>query len=264
MTPRLLHLPFILLLAAAGCSLPDQQGKNNQSPSVITPPPVLRDPQPGFQSPTLEMGDAEYIARLEEETHRARPRGLPRLERSSALDAGALLHARDMAERNYFAHDSPEGSEPTDRVATAAPLAIVADIKENLFFYESNRLPPPAERATAAHQSLMNSPGHRENILNNRSTHLGLAVVRVSEGGMTREYTVQLFGRDLGLWFEGLPPTSWSTATGANSFPVGFYRNDIELYIVDRDHPGREYSFDRRRYTIGGFLPRLGPNNRSI
>lgn len=260
---RLLIYPAAILLALAGCSFPDQQG-NSQSRAATTPPPVMRDPHPDFDSPTFEEGDEKYLARMEEEIRRARPRGLPRLERSRALDAGALLHARDMAERNYFAHESPEGSEPTDRVAVAAPMAIVSDVRENLFFFESNQLPPPEERATNAHQNLMNSPGHRENILNDRSTHVGLAVVRASEGGMTREYTVQLFGRDMGLWFEGLPPSEWPENSGARSFPVGFYRDDVELYIMDRDNPNREYNVNRTTYTVGGFIPRLGPNNRSI
>lgn len=252
--------PFlVLLIFVVGCSRPESQGGSNTKAAQGTPN-ITRD----IRGDVYTEGELEYLSTLEDEVRRVRPRGLVRLERSSALDAGALLHARDMARRNYFSHDSPEGTTPSERVATAAPLAIVSEIKENLYYLETNNPLPPRQRAIEANKGLMDSPGHRENILHDRVTHLGLAVVRVDDGNLVREYTVQLFGRDLGVWSEGVPPRQWRTSSGAKSFPIRLHRDDIEFYIVDRDHPDRTHSLDRFNFTIGGLVPRLGPNNRSL
>lgn len=42
-------------------------------------------------------------------------RGLDRLDSDRALDASAHEHARDMARRGYYDHETPEGLEPSDR-----------------------------------------------------------------------------------------------------------------------------------------------------
>lgn len=256
-------LPGVLLLLAPGCSFPEQTRQGNPGRTDPDPAPP---PDNGGGSPAIVYTEMEedYLDALEQLLHRARPRTLPRLDRSRHLDAAALLHARDMARRDYFDHDSPEGTEPADRIALAAPAAIVADVRENLYFLETNTPGDFRARATAAHHGLMESPGHRENILNTRSTHIGLAIVRAAEGRMIREYTVQVFGRELAHWADPPPPRGWAPGSGPRSFPIRLLRNDAEFYVIDHDGPGRRYPIDARRVTIGGFHPRFGPGDRSI
>ncbi len=45
--------------------------------------------------------------------------GLPRLRESVRLDRSAQGHSDDMVRRDYFAHVSPGGSSPVDRITAA-------------------------------------------------------------------------------------------------------------------------------------------------
>lgn len=252
-----------LLLLCQACSVPEQGRQGNPQGADPRPEPPPAAPEPRASIVYTEM-EAGYLDELEALVRRARPRTHPRLERSRALDSAALLHARDMARRGYFDHDSPEGTEPADRVALAAPGAIVSDVRENLYFLETNTPGDYRTRAQGAHQGLMNSPGHRENILNTRSTHIGLAVVRASDGNMAREYTVQLFGREVAQWGEPVPGREWPAQSGAKSFPIRILHDEVEFYVIDHDGPARRYPLDPLRVTIGGFHPRFGPGDRTM
>jgi uncharacterized protein YkwD len=83
--------------------------------------------------------------------------GCPALSRNGALDNAAQGHAADMANQNYFSHNSLDGRTPWDRIAQAG--------------YPSNS--GRAENIAAGQNSpasvvstWMNSAGHRANILN--------------------------------------------------------------------------------------------------
>ncbi|MGG2459819.1 CAP domain-containing protein [Streptomyces sp. RGM 3693] len=72
------------------------------------------------------------------------------------LQAAAQAHSDDMAARNYYAHDTPEGIDPGTRMTRAG------------FPWQSwgeNIFKSPKDPATAL-DGWMNSPGHRANILN--------------------------------------------------------------------------------------------------
>jgi uncharacterized protein YkwD len=82
----------------------------------------------------------------------------------------ARAHSQDMFQRGYFSHYSPEGTSPFDRMAAAGIEFTYAG--ENLALAPSTPL---------AMQGLMNSPGHRANILNPNFGKLGIGVI---DGGM--------------------------------------------------------------------------------
>lgn len=107
--------------------------------------------------------------------------GLTRLTVEARLTAAALAHSTDMAARDFFAHESPEGRSVADRV-TAAGYAyrIVA---ENIAAGQRDA----AEVVTG----WMNSPGHRANILNPELRQIG---VGRAAGGTYGTYWVQVFG----------------------------------------------------------------------
>ncbi len=90
-------------------------------------------------------------------------RGLGRLVWNDALRAVGLRHSRDMLARGYFSHVNPDGEDPFDRMARAGIRYTVAG--ENLAF---------APNVDIAHTGLMNSPGHRANILKSEFTRLGI------------------------------------------------------------------------------------------
>lgn len=82
-------------------------------------------------------------------------------------------HSRDMFARGYFAHLTPEGKTPFDRLR-AARLGYRA-AGENLAL---------ARTLETAHQGLMNSPGHRANILLPAFGRLGIGIVDGGRRGL--------------------------------------------------------------------------------
>jgi uncharacterized protein YkwD len=96
--------------------------------------------------------------------------GLPTLAPDPELTEVARRHSADMFARGYFAHDTPEGISPFDRMRDSGVRFLTAG--ENL------ALAPTIE---VAHTGLMNSPGHRANILRREFGRLGIGVM---DGGM--------------------------------------------------------------------------------
>lgn len=88
-------------------------------------------------------------------------------------------HCRDMFERGYFSHYTPEGFSPFDRMEEAGIIYNFAG--ENL------ALSPNTDIAM---QGLMDSPGHKANIL---STDFGRVGVGVIDGGIYGEIFCQEF-----------------------------------------------------------------------
>jgi uncharacterized protein YkwD len=95
-----------------------------------------------------------------------RAKGLKPLVADTALRAVARQHSKDMFNRGYFSHRSPEGSDPFDRIRRANIRFLAAG--ENLAL---------APTLSIAHTGLMNSPGHRANILQKRFGRVGIGVI---------------------------------------------------------------------------------------
>jgi uncharacterized protein YkwD len=106
-------------------------------------------------------------------------RGLVALEMDEALQGVARAHAADMFKRGYFAHVTPEGVDPFQRMDAAGIHYVTAG--ENLAL---------APSLDIAHDGLMNSPGHRANILNPAYRKVGIGVL---DGGVYGEMFVQEF-----------------------------------------------------------------------
>lgn len=94
-------------------------------------------------------------------------RGLKTLEWDDRLREVGYKHSQDMLARGYFSHVSPGGADgrqdPFDRMADAGITYGVAG--ENLAF---------APTSDIAHTGLMNSPGHKANILKDDFRSLGI------------------------------------------------------------------------------------------
>ncbi|WP_371381656.1 CAP domain-containing protein [Sporomusa aerivorans] len=108
-----------------------------------------------------------------------RANGLSDLQVSSALTAVARSHAQDMVDRNFFSHTNPDGKTMSDRLTQAGISFSAAgeNIAENT-------------SVQAAETSLMNSSGHRANILSSTYTTVGVGVAYDSAGNV---YVVQDF-----------------------------------------------------------------------
>src|SRR3989344_564364 len=91
----------------------------------------------------------------------------------------ARAHATDMWERSYFGHISPEGEDIGGRLEKAGVNFFVAG--ENLAL---------APTLQTAHIGLMNSQGHRENILSRDFNRMGIGVI---DNGVYGKMFVQIF-----------------------------------------------------------------------
>jgi uncharacterized protein YkwD len=96
--------------------------------------------------------------------------GLKPLAPDPELTEVARRHSADMFVRGYFAHDTPEGKDPFDRLRQANVRFLTAG--ENLAL---------APTVPVAHNGLMHSPGHRANILYPRFGRVGIGIM---DGGI--------------------------------------------------------------------------------
>jgi uncharacterized YkwD family protein len=106
-------------------------------------------------------------------------RGLSPLTVNMELTEVARVKAQDMIDNNYFAHQSPTYGSPFDMLSQFGVEYQTAG--ENLAGNQT---------VDAAHQALMNSDGHRANILNENYQEIGIGIV---EGGTYGKMFVQVF-----------------------------------------------------------------------
>jgi uncharacterized protein YkwD len=103
-----------------------------------------------------------------------RARGMRKLRTNKRLGRAARGHASDMAQRDYFAHDSLSGQSFTDRIRHTGYLSHARSwtVGENLAWGTGHK-GSPREIVVA----WMNSPEHRANILQRRFREIGIGVV---------------------------------------------------------------------------------------
>ena len=107
-------------------------------------------------------------------------RGEKALEYDAALTEVARLYALEMFENGFFSHTSQvDGSTPADRASRSGISFTV--IGENLAY---------APDVYVAHQGLMNSEGHKKNILSEDYGKVGIGVI---DGGIYGKMFVQEF-----------------------------------------------------------------------
>lgn len=105
--------------------------------------------------------------------------GMRTLEFNNQLTKAGEAHCEDMFARGYFSHYTPEGLSPFDRMAQR-------DIQ---FVYAGENL-ALAPNVTLAMQGLMQSEGHRANILSNNFGKIGIGAI---DGGVYGEMFCQEF-----------------------------------------------------------------------
>lgn len=111
-------------------------------------------------------------------------RKLPPLALHAGLTSVARAHSADMLAHHFVAHTSPSTGEAQDRVVRAGLHSIV--LLENIGRGYS---------AEEIHGGLMESPGHRANILNPDVSALGIGVGAEAEGERQAFVATELFAR---------------------------------------------------------------------
>lgn len=107
----------------------------------------------------------------------------------TAATAGAF-HAADMVQYNYFSHWNQDGLGPEHRYAQAGGQdAVTENLHAFSHTYDDGRAAPIEnwqEVIQNAQTGLMNSPGHRANILDPAHTHVGIGMAYNPETGQFR------------------------------------------------------------------------------
>ncbi len=105
--------------------------------------------------------------------------GAPALVMDSTLVKVARAHSKDMWERGYFSHINPDGEDPFARMREGGAEFLKAG--ENIAL---------APNVDVAHTGLMNSPGHKRNILDPDFRKVGIGII---DGGIYGEMYTQDF-----------------------------------------------------------------------
>lgn len=106
--------------------------------------------------------------------------GIAPVKMDESLRDLARKHSLDMFQRGYFSHYTPEGKDPFDRMEEHKITYLAAG--ENLAL---------APTVDMAHTGLMNSPGHKRNILDPKYHKLGIGAYKDSRYGImfSQEFT---------------------------------------------------------------------------
>ncbi len=121
---------------------------------------VLTSPAFAFDENQLELRMIELVNQERQKQGR-----VPYLM-SHEMMRSSEEKALDMAENNYFAHTSPSGETPFDVMRRAGVQFSTAG--ENIARGGS---------VESLHNALMNSSGHRANILSTSYTHIGIGII---------------------------------------------------------------------------------------
>lgn len=178
--------------------------------------------------------EAEIFERVNEERQ---SRGLTPLRLRPELLDTARIHSFDMAQEGFFAHEGEDGRGTAKRVGALDRTLVFSEVRENIARFGGDL--NYNDIGHLLHQGLMDSPGHRENILAPNVTHIAIGVARREKGA----WVTQVFVRVEGTLDEPL-----STAFSNGEAPlIGAQLKDWELGGIGfRDPAGNEIALGDR------------------
>ena len=110
--------------------------------------------------------------------------GLSALTYNQTLAGAAYTKGRDMIDRDYWAHTAPDGTQP---------WKFFTDFGYR-YKYAGENLARDFSSAQATVDAWMNSPTHRDNILNSKYKEIGIGVTEGDLAGIDTTIVVQFFG----------------------------------------------------------------------
>ncbi len=135
---------------------------------------------------TNEQVGAVYSSILVDMTNEARAESdLQTLKINPVLVKAAEEKVKDMVEKSYFAHTSPDG---------ITPWFWFSDVGYK-FAYAGENLAVGFNESAQVHSGWINSPTHKANILSANFTEIGIAVADGYHKGKPATFVVQMFGK---------------------------------------------------------------------
>jgi len=156
-------------------------------PEIISLNPQVSNPNNIFPGSILKIPNIDAVKAIENQVislvniERSKV-GLSALKANWQLSRVARFKAEDMRDKNYFSHTSPVYGSPFEMMKNFGISFSAAG--ENIAMGQQT----PSSVMT----SWMNSPGHRQNILNVNYTEIGVGIAKSSNGSI---YWVQQFIR---------------------------------------------------------------------
>jgi uncharacterized protein YkwD len=150
-----------------------------QRPEAVLPPPGVK------HLPKVE----DLVFEMTNQARRAK--GLPPFIQDAELTQVARAFSDDMLVRRFFDHTTPDGVTFDERIADRYPHR-VRIMGENIWYASGYNVGKIRQVAKEIVDDWMSSPGHRENILDPKFTHLG---VGVSARNHTIRATQEFVGR---------------------------------------------------------------------
>jgi uncharacterized protein YkwD len=134
------------------------------APPARTPPPKPKPPKPPEAKPNPDQGTEGAVLTLVNKERAGN--NCDALAIDSRLATAARKHSADMAARDYFDHNTPEGVDMATRVNNAGYKW--SSLGENIAMGQQD--------AASVMESWMKSPGHRANILNCGFKQIGIGL----------------------------------------------------------------------------------------
>lgn len=94
------------------------------------------------------------------------------------------MKAEDMVRDGYFSHIAKDGKNPWYWIKEAGYR----------FKYAGENLAVLFDSANDIEKAWLNSPSHRENILNSKFTEIGVGIATGTYKGVETHYVVEIFG----------------------------------------------------------------------
>jgi uncharacterized YkwD family protein len=148
------------------------------TPKTPTPAPT---PAPAPKPPGVPSLSADEQKMIDLVNAERAKQGLQPLIADLDLSKVARIKSQDMVDKNYFSHQSPTYGSPFDMMKQFGIVYTAAG--ENIACNQT---------VEKAHEALMNSTGHRANILSKDYTHIGIGIV---DGGPCGKMFTQMFIR---------------------------------------------------------------------
>lgn len=130
------------------------------------------------------------------------------------LEQAAQMKANDMAAKSYFAHTSPEGITPWYWFGQAG-----YDYR-----YAGENLAVNFSESAHVRDAWLNSPSHRDNLLQDKFTEIGIATAEGYYKGRKTTFVVQMFGTQKN------PPVQQQPPAGVEVLPE-------ETFVVEVEEP---------------------------
>lgn len=156
---------------------PTRTAKPKPSPTKSTAKPT----RTATRTPTTGPANMSELEKVVAIVNQERAGGdCPAVKVNTKLARAAQLHSEDQAEHDKMSHDGSDGSTPWQRSERAGYKNAIG---ENVAMGYRD--------AEAVMEGWMNSPGHRNNIMNCSARAIGMGLARSSDGS---PYWTQMFG----------------------------------------------------------------------